>query len=314
LGYTEEELLSEPFLTFVHPDDHEETQSELEKLAAGEHTINFVNRYMHKDGTVHYLEWTATPVQESNLVYCIARDITKRKKVEEQLHAYQQRLRALASELTLAEEKERRSIAVELHDGIGQTLAFARMRLATLRQVVSAPKPIAVLEETSEAILEAIRDTRNVVFELSAPSMNEIGLAAAIGDWLKERIQGVYGLETELLDHCGRIPLEENKRAILFRNVRELLLNVVKHAQAGKVTVSLESESGQMRVVIQDDGIGLDPEALGEGEAKGSGFGLFSIKERMSDLGGSLDIQSSPGGGCRAILTVPLGCGRGQAG
>jgi len=229
------------------------------------------------------------------------------------LQGYQERLRSLAAELTLAEERERRRIATELHDGIGQTLVFARTRLAILRKAVSTPKSIAALDETSEAIREAIRDTRNVVFDLSARSMDEIGLGAAIEEWLKERIQGVYGLETELKDHCGEVPLQEDQRAILFRNVRELLLNVTKHAQANKVVVSLDCADEQLQVTVKDDGIGFDTDTGAQQESDSRGFGLFSIKERMADLGGSLDIMSSPGEGCKAILTVPLSCEQGQA-
>jgi signal transduction histidine kinase len=142
--------------------------------------------------------------------------------------------------------------------------------------------------------------------------MNEIGLGAAIGEWLKERIQDAHGLETKLEDHCEEILLDEDQRAILFRNVRELLLNITKHAQACKVTVSLACEASQFRITVQDDGIGFDLEAVGEEKADGFGFGLFSIRERMTDLGGSLSIVSAPGKGCKATLMIPLDSEQGQ--
>ena len=234
-------------------------------------------------------------------------DITSRRKAEEQLHAYQERLRALASELTLAEERERRSIAADLHDHVGQTLALARVRLAIARRAASEEKQKAMLDEVSESVLEASRETRHLIFDLSSPSMNEIGLGAAVSEWLRERVGERYGLTTDFVDQAGRVPLTDDIRAILFRNVRELLTNAVKHAHARTVSVRLERDDGNLRIVIQDDGVGFSPDATDHKVEDTGGFGLFSIEERMADLGGTFEILSEPGAGCTAILTMPLG-------
>jgi signal transduction histidine kinase len=148
------------------------------------------------------------------------------------------------------------------------------------------------------------------MFELSSPSLNEIGLGAAISEWLEESLGRRYGLETEFTDEIDdrlRKTLDDNIRAILFRNVRELLTNVIKHAKAKKVGVHLKTEDGMVTIVIQDDGVGFDHQAVIQPGEEGGGFGLFSIQERMKDLGGSLEIVSGPGKGCKAILTVPVG-------
>ena len=116
-----------------------------------------------------------------------------------------------------------------------------------------------------------------------------------------------HGLKTSFTDECGKVPLDDDVRAVLFRNSRELLTNVVKHAQAKTVAVHMESTGDALRITIEDDGRGLDPE-----DATGtlaSGFGLFSIRERMLDLGGSLEIVSAPGEGCEATLVMPLAGG-----
>jgi signal transduction histidine kinase len=219
---------------------------------------------------------------------------------------YQQRLQALVSLLTLSEERERRRIARELHDEVGQTLAFARTGLASARKATSDARREAILDDVSQALRQAIRDTRDLIFDLSSPLMNELGLGAALGEWLEEQVGKKHGLQTELIYDGRRFPLDDDTRAILFRCTRELLTNVVKHAQARRVTVRLEGDETLVRIVVQDDGIGFDTDAIPEAMEREAGFGLFSIRERMADLNGSLEIQSEPGQGCRVVLTSPV--------
>ena len=232
-------------------------------------------------------------------------DITKRKLVEQQIMEYQQQLQSLASQLTLTEERERRRIATELHDQVGQTLAFARMRLASAGKATSDAQREAILDDVSQSLRQAIGDTRDLVFDLSSPLMNELGLAAALSEWLEEQVGKRHGLQTEFIHDGQRLLLDDDMRAMLFRSGRELLTNVVKHAQAKRVTVRLEYEGTLVRIVVEDDGVGFDVDAMPEAMEREGGFGLFSIQERMADLGGSLEITSEPGQGCTAILTAP---------
>jgi len=236
-------------------------------------------------------------------------DITDQKLKEQEIQDYQQRLKELASQLTLAEEKERRRIAAELHDNVGQSLALARVRLAIAQKTSSADKLAIIIDEISESLLHASQDTRNLVFDLSYPTLNEIGLAAAISEWMEQQISVRHELKTEFLDKISKkqkLNMDENMLAILFRNVRELLTNIVKHAQADKVSVSMEHTGENLKIVILDNGVGFDYQKISVGGEGNSGFGLFSIQERMSDLGGSLIIESEPGKGCRAILAMPI--------
>ena len=129
------------------------------------------------------------------------------------------------------------------------------------------------------------------MFQLSSPLVNEIGLSAAISEWLQKQIGNRHGLKTEFIDKITdnhRKILDTNVRAILFRNVRELLVNVVKHARANKVSVRLEDENSRIKIIVEDDGIGFDPRAAIHAGSKIGGFGLFSVEERMADLGGNL--------------------------
>jgi len=241
-------------------------------------------------------------------------EIDERKKAEQKLYEYQNRLKLLAAQLTVAEERERRSIAADLHDQIGQTMALARIQIAALRKAASENGMTAQLDELSDSMRQAAQDTQNLVFDLSSPLMNEIGLAAAVSEWLEEKVGKRYGLKTEFVDDGLRKPINNYERALLFRNVRELLTNAVKHAKANLVSVSIESADADLKIVVQDDGIGLDsPLVSPKGGVEGS-FGLFSIQERMTDLGGALEIESEPGKGCKAILTMPLSVNDGEEG
>jgi signal transduction histidine kinase len=163
-------------------------------------------------------------------------------------------------------------------------------------------------------MLQALQETRSLIFELSSPSMNEIGLGAAIAEWLEEQVEKRYGIKTQFSDtipDAHRKTLDENMRALLFRNVRELLTNVIKHARASTAAVHLSEGSGAIEIVVQDDGVGFDSDAVTAYGGRGGGFGLFSVQERMADMGGTMDIRSAAGEGCRVVLTLPAGKGEG---
>jgi signal transduction histidine kinase len=227
--------------------------------------------------------------------------------VEQRLEKYQQRLKSMASQLILAEEQTRRRIAADLHDHIGQSLALMRLQLAATRKDLPEGSTQDVqLADISQSLLNAIHDTRHLIFELSSPSLNELGLGPAIAEWIEENAKNKSGPRVNLVDESQDTPLTQNLRAILFRNIRELLTNTIKHANAKSVSILLEGTAGQLTVTIQDNGRGFDPDDSLSGANSGGGYGLFSIHERMSDLGGSFEIVSLPGMGCKAVLNVPI--------
>ncbi|NOQ78010.1 MAG: transporter substrate-binding domain-containing protein [Gammaproteobacteria bacterium] len=243
---------------------------------------------------------------KNNFISGMVMDITERKQNEDKIKKNQERLKALALKLTIVEEKQRSIFATELHDNIGQSLVFSRMQLANLRKHISQEKVQELVDELSQLILQMIQDTKELVFGLSSPLLYEIGLPAAIAQWLSEQIAQKHGLETEIIDHSQKKIQNKEMRLILFRNVRELLTNVVKHAHAKKVTVFLEDSEDNVKIIIQDDGRGFvvdDQEKIVSSKAC---FGIFSVQQRMYDVGGTLHIESEPGKGTRVILTAPF--------
>jgi len=262
---------------------------------------------LRKDGVEFPIEISLSPVEteEGLLVISDIRDITERRRTEQQLLLYQGQLRSLASELVSAQEEERRRIAMDLHDRIGQTLAVAKMTLGALRERAGSVALAESLEEVRRLVDQAVQDARSLTFELSPPTLHELGLEATI-EWLAEQVQGRHGIRVEVEGDGRQIPLEDGVRDLLFRAVQELLVNVVKHARARRARVSSRREDGVIRVEVEDDGVGIDLSGNGHGTDRNGGFGLFSIRERLAHVGGSIEIASGPGQGTRVVLTAPL--------
>jgi signal transduction histidine kinase len=268
---------------------------------------------MGAGGKKRWIQLRLYPIKNSNgevvNVVGIEEDITSRKQSEQEILAYQERLKALATQITLAEERQRRAIAADLHDHVGHSLALARVQLNGILEAKSPLEQKILTQDISNILLKALQETRSLIFELSSPTMNERGLSAAISEWMEDQIEKRHGLKTEFsdtIDDAHRKSLDENVRSLMFRNVRELLTNVVKQARANTARVQLTDEANSLKIVVEDDGVGFTYRADNIKHKQTGGFGLFSIQERMADLGGSLDIQSEPGKGCRVILTLPV--------
>ncbi|MEE9369908.1 MAG: ATP-binding protein, partial [Sedimentisphaerales bacterium] len=268
------------------------------------------NAELRIPGTSRWLMVTVDPVtnEEENFVGAvhITCDITARKKAEEKLFDYQSELKSLTSRLTLAEERERRRIAMELHDRISQSLTISKLELDELRSSAPAKRLAKKLKGVCNSLGQAIADTRSLTFDLSSPILYELGFEAAVAGWLSEQIEKKHGITTNFEDDNQPKPLDDDVRVLLFRDVRELLMNVVKHANAKKIKVSMCRVGGDIEVRVEDDGWGFDPKEAVAKAVKTGGFGLFSIKERLEELGGHLEIESEAGCGTKVTLIAPL--------
>jgi len=234
-------------------------------------------------------------------------DVTAQRQAQKKLLDYQKQLRDLTSEMSLTEERERRRLAVELHDQITQQLILFKIDLGSLVQKELPSELAKPLDEIYRRLDGIIQDTRSLTFDLSSPTLYELGLEAAIREWLHEEVQQKHGIYTEFADVEQPKPLDDDVRALLYRAVRELLVNVVKHAQAQKVKVSIGRDNSNVRIEVVDDGIGFVPFPQLN---KMVGFGLFSIRERLNYLGGSIEIKSSPDQGTNVTLIAPIKRGK----
>ncbi|MFZ2089121.1 MAG: ATP-binding protein, partial [Desulfobaccales bacterium] len=276
------------------------------ELAEGSRDFFFDEcRAFHRDGHEIWGRSRLSRVEgkdgEGWYILGLVEDITAEKATEQEIAAYQERLRDLAADLTQAEERERRRLAADLHDHVGQILALTQIKLGALKKELSDSQVLMNLDEIRGQLSRVIRLTRSLTMELGFRALDELGFEAGI-QWLGERFREQYGLDIELECQDMEGCLDHVRKALLFRVVRELLINVVKHAQARTVKIFLSENNGEVMLSVADDGVGLKEDQ----QTSLDSFGLFSIAERMRNLGGCLDIDSSPGQGVQVKIRLPL--------
>jgi signal transduction histidine kinase len=222
-----------------------------------------------------------------------------------QLIEYQKELRSLASQLSIAEESERRRIAAQLHESAAQKLAFCSIKLGELLRSAPSTAFTQELSEIQSLIKGLITEMRSLIFELNPPHLYEIGLEAALKE-LTHQMREQHGLLASFRNDGQTKPIEDDDRFLLFQMVRELLVNVVKHARAHRVTVYIKRHGSNLQITVKDDGVGFDASEVGFCRKRAKGFGLFNVRERLRYIGGQFKVESEPGRGTRVTLTAPL--------
>jgi signal transduction histidine kinase len=225
------------------------------------------------------------------------------EKLEDQVAERTASLRRLTNELCLTEERERRRIAEDLHDHLGQGLALMKIKLRNLRGDTVFEGHDGAINELLALCDQSIRYTRNLTFELSPPVLYELGLGAAL-DWLAEDTSQKHGLKVEV-SREGREIIPDQLRVMLWKSGRELLHNAIKHADCKVVHIKLEVAKGQVLLEVTDDGRGFDCDRARR--QAGDGYGLFSIEERLGQLGGAMTIITEPERGTTVRLAAPTG-------
>jgi signal transduction histidine kinase len=238
-------------------------------------------------------------------------DITEREQAFDQLRTANaklaqrsQQVQTLASELTLAEQRERHRIALRLHDDLQQQLFAVLFQIQTLRSA-QATEEGDLLGQLETQLTEALQTTRTLTVDLSPPILRGEGLVEAMR-WLVTQMKEVYGLQVTLTTPDPPPVLRDGLRILIFQIVRELLFNVVKHAQTNQASVNLSQEGDQLRVTVADEGVGFDVEQVLSTPQIDEGMGLQTIRERLTLFEGELVIEAVPGAGVRAIVSLPL--------
>lgn len=220
------------------------------------------------------------------------------------IKTYQRRLRRLATELSLAEARERRAIASDLHDNIGQALAYVAQKVTVLQ----GNAIFSGMEEDFTEILrildQTIKYTRNLTVEISPPVLYELGFSAAI-DWLAERMEALYNIKIMAFHNGPPHELSEDVKVFMFKAVKELVFNSVKHAEADEIRIFVEWEEVALKIIVEDDGRGFGKDFNNSELTDDCCFGLFSIRERLSYIGGRMTIDSSTDKGARVSAAAP---------
>jgi PAS domain S-box-containing protein len=241
----------------------------------------------------------------SYAVQRLLREIDDRKKMEQEILDHQRKFESLTMELAIAEERERDRIAGELHDQVGQRLILAKMKLDSLASRLSSEKLETDTEEINGLIGQTIQDIRSLTFQIRPPLLASAGLEAAV-QWLGEELKRDYGLRMEFVDDKKVKQLKYESRSTVYQAVRELLLNVAKHAGTAHVQTRIAREDDLLAIYIEDGGRGFDTSEARSSISSRGGFGLFNIQQRIQYLGGYVTIDSEPGKGTRATIKVLL--------
>ena len=262
----------------------------------------FAETGMCSDG--NYYMVSAAPLRDQSGK--VVKVIETIQNVTERLE-YQERLKAMASQLSRVQELERRKLSKRLHDSISQSLAVAKLNLHLSTQSVTDSELAGKLDGVSEELGAIMEESYSLMLELSSPILYELGLVSALKALLESRFLEDQGIKCKLSACEERLGLGRDLRVTLYQAVRELLVNSVKHAKAENVEVLIEKEGECLRIGVKDDGVGFDASEVGLPSTTG-GFGLFNLRESLEGIGGELKIESRPGRGTVGRITVPLQC------
>ena len=255
-------------------------------------------------------------------VFAAARDVTARNKalrelkcahdelearVAERTAALEQahmQMKKVSFELVWAEEKERERIAGELHDQVGQSLLLAKMKLDALAENVKSDSLFVQAQEASSLIESSIQDIRSLTFRIRPPILDTSGIETAL-EWLCSSIRNDYALRIDFTNDCHPKPLSKEMRYSLYHAVRELLINVAKHAGTDHARLSIKSDGCTLVVQVADTGVGFSHPDAQFKHVRNGGYGLYNLQQRIKQMGGRILIESAPGRGTSVTLTVP---------
>jgi PAS domain S-box-containing protein len=297
---------SRSFLDAIHPDDKQTVKNGIKDHMRGK--WEFIYRIIRPDGSISWVHDKGYPIlDEKGRLYLMAgtvRDITEIKQAEFKIIEHQRELRSLAAELQLVEERERRQIAQDLHDSIGQILSFSSREIKSLKK--SAPENIMhSLGEISNQLDVAVKQVRTLSFDLSPSILYDLGFEVALED-LIEKMSEERKINCSFKNCRAPKPLADEVSIFLYRSVRELLINISKHANANTVVVSMVRKGNDLHISVKDDGVGMEVSEMLESSKRPKGFGIFSIRERLNHIGGRFQIKSTIGKGTTVTLIAPL--------
>lgn len=326
LAYDPKELIGIPVARLLPEEDRQNFASLAEKRRSG---ISDRRECWHlrKDGSRAWLLTSSTPIldEHGDFQGCFSMftDLTARIKAERALiEAHDQlelrvaeRTAALAKtteqlklttfELLQAEERERTRIAGELHDQVGQSLLLTKMKLEMLANDLADDTQRQSAAELVSLLENSLYDIRTLIFHLRPPLLETAGLEAALTS-LCSALRNDYELKIDFSCSARTLPLTQEVRYSLYQAVRELLLNVAKHAGTGRAALSLRTDGEFVVVCIADSGVGFNQRNAAGKQASDGGFGLYHVQQRIERLGGSFAIASTPGEGTAITLTAPL--------
>jgi len=302
-----EELFAGPANTFT-PESFATFRRELVDLWHGKTrmTLDSVIKTLTGERREVTVYFAVCPGYETTLANCLVSlvDITERRQSERKIREHQQRLNDLALELSMSEERERRRLATDLHDTLGQELTLVRIKMGSLKKTGLSLKQTNIISEIKGLVESALNRVRRLTRQLCPPILESAGLEAGL-KWLARQLEIDYALQITFDDDLQDKPVPREFQMELYNCVRELLINIAKHAGSAVAYVSVSREADMLVIRVEDDGVGFEADnALNS--LTTDGFGLFSISRRIAYIGGSFQIISGLSNGTQVTIKVPL--------
>lgn len=302
------QLTDRPLMGLVHSDDRVPLLETIDNaVRRGVPSDLAERRFVRLDGMAVDAEVKASAIMRAGApaVQLVLRDISARKKAEAELLDSRQQLRVLSAKVLAAQETERRRIAHELHDELGQALTAIKINLQAEEQLRQREDSLPMAENI-RIVDQVLQQVRGLALALRPSMLDDLGLVPALR-WLVEQTASRNAMQVRLQAPDPFERLAPDLETAAFRIVQEALTNVVRHARARDVLVSIDlPEPGTVRVRIRDDGAGFDVAAMRRRAAKGNSIGVLGMQERAMLVGAELAIESAPGKGCTVTLRCPL--------
>jgi PAS domain S-box-containing protein len=305
-GYSSEEAIGRPITTIIPQELQQEERQIIERLRNGERVDHFETVRLSKDGSRVDVSLTISPIRNAQGQVIgaskIARDISERRRFEEALKESE-----FSARLLRIQDEDRRRIARELHDGVGQLLAAASMNVAMVAKERNKLSPDAArrVEENGSILQQASADIRTVSYLLHPPLLDEIGLRSAL-EWYVEGFAERSKVAARLECPEDLVRLPQDTELVVFRIAQECLINIHRHSNSSSALVRLSSSEGTLTMEVRDNGLGIDQEIQAKiASGKTPGVGLRGMRERVVAIGGTFVIESTTSG-TSVLVTLPL--------
>ncbi|MDP5105946.1 MAG: PAS domain-containing protein, partial [Polaribacter sp.] len=310
LGYEVSDYLGKEVFSIVHPQDVSALQDAMKnKVFNNNFNEAYTLRIRHKKGHYIWFEFLSSPVYKDNEIsYYVtsAREITQWILAKQEIQEYQTSLQKLTTEITLIEEKQKKEIASNIHDHLSQSLVISKMRINAMKKNARFKEIDQDLLFIETHISEALENSRKITYELSPPVLYHLGIIEAL-NWLLDDVETTHKISCSFYSNVNSVKLGDVKSILLYRSIQEVIKNTIKYAKATLITLDINKKEKGIHILISDDGVGFDTAVLKNLHTRsGSGFGLFTVQERIQNIKGKFKIESEINTGTTVKIFIPL--------
>jgi PAS domain S-box-containing protein len=309
MGYEQEELVGKQVFNIVHPEDVQALKDAMKQGVLGKKDVAaYTFRVRHKEGHFVWLEFLTVPVfkgEEISYYVTSTRDITQWVLAKQKIQEYQKSLQKLTTEITLVEEKQKKEIATNIHDQLSQCLIISKMKINELKKNPQLKIVNDDLKFIETHISEALENSRKITYELSPPVLYQLGIIDAL-NWLLDEVEATHKVKCRLHSNVSKMKLDDVKSILLYRSIQEVINNAIKYASASLITLDVKKNEGRLDIIVTDNGVGFNSAVLNNQNHSGSGFGLFTVRERIRNIQGKFIITSEINTGTTVSFFIPM--------